>query len=195
MRPLFRSTHPVFICHCILILRAKDAMAKPQFRAIAEKFMSKSQIMVLGALVTCLVMTSGCTRLRAHQGYIGDQTLLASVQPGVDNKESVQASLGRPTFVGQFDTNDWYYYARDTRQLAFAQPNATSQFVLKVRFDQAGNVASVSKTGKELISQISPEGDKTPTLGRNKSFFEEIFGNIGSVGAGSGQGSTPNSPN
>ncbi|MFN0046142.1 MAG: outer membrane protein assembly factor BamE [Sphingorhabdus sp.] len=157
--------------------------------------MSKSQIMILGTLVTTLVMTSGCTRLRAHQGYIGDQTLLASVQPGVDNKESVQASLGRPTFVGQFDANDWYYYARDTRQLAFAQPNATAQFVLKVRFDQSGNVASVSQTGKELIANISPVGDKTPTLGRNKSFFEEVFGNIGSVGAGSGQGSTPNSPN
>lgn len=170
-------------------------MAKPEFRAIVEKFMSKSQIMILGTLVTTLVMTSGCTRLRAHQGYIGDQTLLASVQPGVDNKESVQASLGRPTFVGQFDANDWYYYARDTRQLAFAQPNATAQFVLKVRFDQSGNVASVSQTGKELIANISPVGDKTPTLGRNKSFFEEVFGNIGSVGAGSGQGSTPNSPN
>lgn len=170
-------------------------MAQPEFRAIAEKFMRKSQIMVLGALAATLAITPGCTRLRAHQGYIGDQTLLGSVQPGVDNKESVQASLGRPTFVGQFDANDWYYYARDTRQLAFAQPAATEQFVLKIRFDPAGNVASVSKTGKELIANISPEGDKTPTLGRNKSFFEEIFGNIGSVGAGGGQGSTPNSPN
>jgi outer membrane protein assembly factor BamE (lipoprotein component of BamABCDE complex) len=113
----------------------------------------------------------------------------------VDNKESVQASLGRPTFVGQFDQNDWYYYSRDTKQLAFAQPSATDQYVLRIRFDPAGNVATVNQTGKELIARISPEGDKTPTLGRNKSFFEEIFGNIGSVGAGTGQGSTPNSPN
>lgn len=157
--------------------------------------MRLSQIASLTALAVALVATSGCTRLRGHQGYIGDQTLLASVQPGVDNKDSVQASLGRPTFVGQFDKNDWYYYARDTRQLAFAQPSATQQYVLKVRFDQAGNVASVTQTGTELISKISPEGDKTPTLGRNTSFFEELFGNIGSVGAGSGQGSTPNSPN
>lgn len=147
------------------------------------------------ALVAALVATSGCTRLRGHQGYIGDATLLGSVKPGVDNKESVQASLGRPTFVGQFDQNDWYYYSRDTRQLAFALPSATDQYVLKVRFDEAGNVASVTQTGKELIAKISPEGDTTPTLGRNTSFFEEIFGNIGSVGAGSGQGSTPNSPN
>ena len=170
-------------------------MAKPLFREMPEKYMRVSQIASLTALVAALVVTSGCTRLRAHQGYIGDQTLLSSVQPGVDNKESVQASLGRPTFVGQFDKNDWYYYARDTRQLAFAQPTATEQFVLKVRFDEAGNVASVTQTGKELISKISPEGDKTPTLGRNTSFFEELFGNIGSVGAGTGQGSTPNSPN
>jgi outer membrane protein assembly factor BamE (lipoprotein component of BamABCDE complex) len=157
--------------------------------------MRKSQLISLTVLVTAMVATSGCTRLRAHQGYIGDATLLSSVQPGVDNKESVQASLGRPTFVGQFDQNDWYYYARDTKQLAFAQPKATSQLVLKVRFDAAGNVISSSQSGIEKIANISPNGDKTPTLGRNASLFEEIFGNIGSVGAGSAQGSTPNSPN
>jgi outer membrane protein assembly factor BamE (lipoprotein component of BamABCDE complex) len=157
--------------------------------------MRASQFVGLAALCTALVLSSGCTRLRAQQGYIGDATLLTSIQPGVDNKASVQASLGRPTFVGQFDQNDWYYYSRQTKQLAFAQPVAAEQSVIKVRFDNAGNVASVTTTGKELIAKISPEGDKTPTLGRNKSFFEEIFGNIGAVGAGSGQGSTPNSPN
>ncbi len=157
--------------------------------------MRMSQIISLTALVAAMVVTSGCTRLRAHQGYVGDSTLLTSVQPGVDNKESVQASLGRPTFVGQFDQNDWYYYARDTKQLAFAQPKADTQFVLLVRFDPAGNVVSSTQTGVESIANISPNGDKTPTLGRNTSFFEEIFGNIGAVGAGSGQGSTPNSPN
>ena len=157
--------------------------------------MRMSQIISLTALVAAMVATSGCTRLRAHQGYVGDATLLAAVQPGVDNKESVQTSLGRPTFVGQFDQNDWYYYARDTKQLAFAQPKASSQYVLLVKFDPAGNVVSSTQTGIESIANISPNGDKTPTLGRNNSFFEEVFGNIGAVGAGSGQGSTPNSPN
>lgn len=156
--------------------------------------MRVSQIISLTALIAAMAVTSGCTRLKAHQGYVGDATLLTAVQPGVDNKASVEASLGRPTFVGQFDTNDWYYYARDTKQLAFAQPKASNQYVLLVRFDAAGNVVSANQTGMENIANISPEGDKTPTLGRNTSFFEEIFGNIGSVGAGTGQGSTPNSP-
>ena len=156
--------------------------------------MRVSQLISLTALMCALVATSGCTRLKGHQGYVGDATLLTSVQPGVDNKQSVEASLGRPTFVGQFDKNDWYYFARDTKQLAFTQPKASSQYVLLVRFDAAGNVVSANQTGMESIANISPEGDKTPTLGRNTSFFEEIFGNIGSVGSGTGQGSTPNSP-
>ena len=156
--------------------------------------MRVSQWISLTALTCALVATSGCTRLKGHQGYVGDATLLTSVQPGVDNKQSVEASLGRPTFVGQFDKNDWYYFARDTKQLAFTQPKASSQYVLLVRFDAAGNVVSANQTGMESIANIRPEGDKTPTLGRNTSFFEEIFGNIGSVGSGTGQGSTPNSP-
>src|SRR3546814_8536617 len=89
----------------------------------------------------------------------------------------------RPSFVGQFGTNEYYYVSRETRQLAFARPRPIDQQVLRIRFDEAGNVAAVDRTGLELVRKISPEGDKTPTLGRERSFFEDIFGNIGAVGA------------
>jgi outer membrane protein assembly factor BamE (lipoprotein component of BamABCDE complex) len=146
-------------------------------------------VMALAALAVLAVGASGCTRLRTHQGYVGDQTLIDAVQAGIDNKESVEASLGRPTFTGQFASNDWYYFARDSRQLAFSEPEAQSQSVVHIRFDNAGNVTSVTKTGTELIAKINPEGDKTPTLGRNRSFFEDLFGGIGTVGApGAGGG-------
>jgi outer membrane protein assembly factor BamE (lipoprotein component of BamABCDE complex) len=155
------------------------------------------QLAAVLMLGTATLLVQGCTQLRAHQGYVGDESLLAAVQPGVDNKQSVEASLGRPTFTGQFGSSDWYYYARDTRQLAFAQPRPTGQYVLHVKFDSAGNVASVTKGGMENVVFISPESDKTPTLGRNTSFFEELFGNIGAVGgAGAGGGgANPNGPN
>lgn len=162
-------------------------MAKPNLKAKGLK-MTLKQIAMLTALSGVALLAQGCTQLRAHQGYIGDATLLSSVQPGVDNKESVQASLGRPTFTGQFSDSDWYYYARDTKQLAFANPKPTDQYVLHVKFDGAGNVVSATRSGMENIANIRPESDKTPTLGRNTGFFEELFGNIGSVGAGSAPG-------
>lgn len=150
--------------------------------------MTLKRMAALAALSATALLAQGCTQLRGHQGYIGDATLLASVQPGVDNKDSVQASLGRPTFTGQFGDRDWYYFARDTRQLAFANPRVTDQFILHVQFDGAGNVVSATKGGMEHIARLNPESDKTPTLGRHTSFFEELFGNIGSVGAGPGAG-------
>lgn len=152
--------------------------------------MKLKQIAMLTVLSGAAILAQGCTQLRGHQGYIGDAVLLSSVQPGVDNKDSVQASLGRPTFTGQFGDSDWYYYARDTKQLAFNNPTPTDQYVLHVTFDASGNVLSSTRSGMENIARLSPESDKTPTLGRNSNFFTELFGNIGSVGAGTAPGGT-----
>jgi outer membrane protein assembly factor BamE (lipoprotein component of BamABCDE complex) len=73
--------------------------------------------------------------------------------------------------------------SRDTTTFAFRNPRTIKQTVYLVRFDQAGNVASVQKSGKEMIANIDPSGRKTPTLGRRRSFFDELFGNIGTVGS------------
>lgn len=139
--------------------------------------------MVAGALAL-LPLATGCARVRAHQGYLVDNLLVDSIQPGVDNKASVERTLGRPSFAGQFTPDEWYYVARDTRQLAFSTPKPTEQTILRVRFDQAGNVVAVDKTGLERVAKIDPEGETTPTLGRDRGLFQEIFGNIGTVGAG-----------
>lgn len=136
---------------------------------------------VAGLIATTLL--SGCAQLRGRQGYVVDPVLSEAIAPGVDNRESVEKTLGRPTFVGQFGSNDYFYISRETRQLAFANPRPVAQTVMHVKFDAAGNVVAVDRTGLENIARISPNGDATPTLGRERSFFEDIFGNIGAVGA------------
>ncbi len=141
--------------------------------------------------------TGGCTKTQDLQGYLVDETLVSAVQPGIDNKESVQNTLGRPTFSGTFDQDDWYYVSRRTKNYAFNHPRVNVQTILHVRFDQAGNVASVDRKGKEQIVSIDPMRAKTPTLGRHVSIWDELFGNIGAVGAGGAAGPAggPNSPN
>jgi outer membrane protein assembly factor BamE (lipoprotein component of BamABCDE complex) len=135
------------------------------------------------ATIAAAVLLGGCAQTRAHKGVVIDPQLAAGIQPGVDNKDSVEKLLGRPTFTGQFTPNDWYYVSRDVNQVAFRNPRVTKQTTLIVRFDPKGNVASVQRTGRELVMNLDPTGRKTPTLGRKRSFFEELFGNIGSVGA------------
>lgn len=143
---------------------------------------------LLASAIGMMIVTSGCARMRDHQGYIFDETLATGIQPGVDNRDSVQGTLGRPTFVGQFTPNEWYYVSRNTRQAAFTMPRPVEQTVLKVSFDQAGNVAAVERTGIEKVVSIMPMLDKTPTLGRDRSFFDELFSNVGQVGSLGGMG-------
>jgi outer membrane protein assembly factor BamE (lipoprotein component of BamABCDE complex) len=125
----------------------------------------------------------GCSKTKSNQGYIVDETLLTSIQPGVDNRDSVAKTLGRPTFSAQFDSGEWYYISRNTAQYAFLNPQLTAQSILVISFDANGNVTKVERRGMEQVAKISPNPDKTPVLGREQSFFDDIFGNIGSVGA------------
>ena len=133
------------------------------------------------AVIGLALALSACAGSRDHKGFVLDPTLTDAIQVGVDNKDSVTRTIGRPTFTSQWDPNEWIYVSRNTATLAFRDPKVTEQTVLKIRFDQAGNVASVERTGKEMIAKVEPSGDQTPTLGRQRSFFEELFGNIGTI--------------
>jgi outer membrane protein assembly factor BamE (lipoprotein component of BamABCDE complex) len=134
------------------------------------------------ALIAAALLT-GCAGVQAHKGAVVDPQLASGIQPGLDNKDSVEKTLGRPSFAGQFNANDWYYVSRDTNQFAFRNPRVREQTIYRVSFDPAGNVVAVQKSGKEMIAHLQPSKRMTPTLGRRRSFFDEIFGNIGSVGA------------
>ncbi len=139
----------------------------------------------LGALA---LMVGGCASIKDHRGYLIDPALTGSVQPGIDNRTSVERALGQPTFKSEFGKQIWYYVSIDTKQRPFKRPQAKTQNVLMVNFDEKGNVASVERRGMEKVVTLNPDSHKTPTLGRNRSFFEDLFGNIGSVGAIPGQG-------
>jgi outer membrane protein assembly factor BamE (lipoprotein component of BamABCDE complex) len=140
-----------------------------------------------GALVGLAGLIGGCSSIKDHRGYLVDPVLVSSVQPGIDNKTSVERTLGRPTFVSQFGEKDWYYVSVNTRTPAFRRPRTSDQTVIRVSFDPAGQVTAVDRRGMEKIVRLDPDGHYTPTLGRKRGLLEDLFGNIGQVGApGSG---------
>ena len=134
--------------------------------------------------VAAATLVTGCASNHVHKGAVLDLQLATAIQPGVDNKASVEKLLGRPTFTGEFTPNEWYYVSRDTNQFAFRNPRPVRQTVLHVSFDPKGNVTAINRTGRELVMNVNPTHRSTPTLGRKKSFFDELFGNIGQVGSG-----------
>ena len=139
-------------------------------------------------VIALAAAAAGCSSIRDHRGYLVDPALLDSVQVEVDNQQSVERTLGRPTFTSEYGQPTWYYVSSTTSRKPFNSPNIKEHSVFAVNFDAAGNVASIDQSGMEKVAKLDPEGDKTPTLGRERTFFEDLFGNIGAVGAGGGGG-------
>ncbi|MGF7156504.1 outer membrane protein assembly factor BamE [Novosphingobium gossypii] len=151
------------------------------------------KVAAAGLALAVAGLVGGCTSIRDHRGYLIDQALLDSVQPGVDNRLSVEKTLGRPTFESQFGQKDWYYVSQTVKTPPFRRPRTADQTVLRVRFDAANNVVGIDKRGMEQVARIDADGHTTPTLGRQRSLLEDLFGNIGAVGAG-GMGQAPTGP-
>jgi outer membrane protein assembly factor BamE (lipoprotein component of BamABCDE complex) len=156
---------------------------------------SSAPLILAGAIVAGALALGGCSSVRQHQGYFLEPTLVSAIQPGTDNKDSVMNTLGRPSFTGTFDQSDWYYVSRDTRNMSYNQPHPYQQTILHIHFDHGGNVASIDHRGLEQVASIHPDRDKTPTLGSRRSLFNELFGNIGAVGAVGKGAPTTDNPN
>lgn len=137
-----------------------------------------------------------CSSTRIQEGYVFDDELVAAIQPGVDNKQSVEMMLGQPSFTSQFSGDQWYYLSRELRQIAFRTPRPAEQQMLRVSFDRAGNVSAIDRqTGLDQVARIDPEGDTTATIDGESGFFDDLFDGVGGTGSqrttGSGDPTLP----
>lgn len=137
----------------------------------------------IAAIAALAMLASGCSSIREHRGYIAEPALINAIHPGIDNKQSVQGTLGTPTFKSQFGRETWYYISSTTTQKPFTTPKIRQHSVLTIQFQPSGNVASAKLSGMEKVVHLHPDSDSTPTLGRERSFFQDLFGNIGQVGS------------
>lgn len=142
---------------------------------------------------------SGCTPITHTHGYTPRATELEEVRAGRDTRDTVQEKLGRPSTVGAFDDNDWYYISMRTETLAFYAPEVVEQNVVTISFDDTGVVTGVNSYGIEDGRVIDLVTRTTPTSGRKLTVLQQIFGNLGrfgnddllgdnATGAGSGSG-------
>ena len=152
---------------------------------------SKSRLAKAAVLTCAVVALSACSSIRESRGFVNDPLLTRSIQPGIDNQRSVEGTLGRPTFSSQYGEPVWYYISSVTGRRPFVRPRIQNHSVLAVRFDASGNVASVNRSGIDEVVYLSPDADLTPTLGRERGFLEDLFGNIGQVGGVGAPGAGP----
>jgi len=128
-----------------------------------------------------IVLTAmvACEPVRRTHGYAPRPAQLAEVSVGTDSKAEVAGKIGRPTTVGAFDTNEWYYITRSTESRAFLEPRVVSQEVIVVAFTDDGIAESVDRYGLEDGRIVNLVSATTPTRGKRLTFLQQLLGNVG----------------
>ncbi|MGG5820889.1 outer membrane protein assembly factor BamE [Falsiroseomonas sp. HW251] len=125
------------------------------------------------------------------RGHMVTAEQLDQVTPGVSTRDDVQAALGSPTTTATFDDNEWYYIGAISRPRPARTMGIEDQQVVVVTFNPQGTVAGIRRLGAEDGRQVRVVQRETPSPGSERSFMQQLFGNVGRLGPGlSGQQST-----
>ncbi len=126
-----------------------------------------------------LAGTVACSPVVDQRGYIPDPDKLATIRSGIDNKSSIASRLGSPSTIATFDSSVWYYISSEEEKFAFFNPRTTKREIVEVRFDPDNLVDGVTYYDLEDGKKINIVGRETPTRGKELTFMEQIFGNLG----------------
>ena len=133
-----------------------------------------------GLLLSCLAAVPACTSNIDHRGYLPQHSDLQKVQIGMPKSE-VEAVLGSPstTATVNYSGDSYYYISSVVEERGFLDPVETDRRVFAVRFDGQDQVQSFANYGLEDGQIIDMNTRETPTRGRDFTFLQQIFYNIG----------------
>lgn len=155
-----------------------------KFTAQQSKQGDKAMTKVLRNFVAVAALgfaLTACEMTQENKGYRLDPEMLAKVEPGTGNKDSVLEALGSPSSISTFpgEGDAWYYISRKTEHFAFLDKKVLEQNVVVIKFDANEVVEAIKKYDKEDGKEVTIVDRTTPTGGNELGFFEQIFGNFG----------------
>ncbi|MBL9095841.1 MAG: outer membrane protein assembly factor BamE [Alphaproteobacteria bacterium] len=135
----------------------------------------------VSATVLVLAGLAACAPIRDVRGYVPDDEKVASVRVGADTRDTVQDKLGTPSSTATFGEPTWYYISTEQERYAFFKPDVTKRQILAVQFSEDGKVADIRTYGIEDGQVISLVDRETPSRGKEMSFLQQMFGNMGAA--------------
>ena len=90
------------------------------------------------AVSAAILGVATCAPVENQRGYVPDMEAIASIQVGMDTKDSISMKLGDPSTAATFDNDTWYYISAHVEQNAFFAPRATERNILAVEFSKEG---------------------------------------------------------
>lgn len=135
--------------------------------------------------IVLVLMIPSCSPIVENRGYVFDEKLLDQIEINKTISNDVMSILGSPSTTSAIDSSTWYYIFSKAETIAFYRPEVTDRRVLAVSFGNDNKVNNLKYYGLEDGKIISYVDRTTPTRGRELTILQQLFGNLGRLGAGS----------
>ncbi len=137
----------------------------------------------LALMVAGVVFLASCAAVYQNHGYVPTDEELALIEVGRDNRETVEATLGRPSGQGLLNDVGWFYVQSRWRHFGAMQPKEIDRQVVSITFTEDGVVENIERFGLEKGQVVAISRRVTDSNIKGMSFLKQLLGNIGRLRA------------
>lgn len=138
----------------------------------------------LGFLAAVLALgVAACAPVYQNHGYVPSEEELALIEVGTDTRDTVAATLGRPTASGLLNDVGWFYVQSRWETKGAFQPKEIDREVVSITFTEKGVVENVERFGLEDGKIIAISRRVTKSNIKGLGFLQQLFGSIGQLRA------------
>lgn len=137
-----------------------------------------------GIIAVLLLTLAACSATYENHGYIPPKEDLDLVTVGVDTRDTVADSIGRPTSFGVLQEGGWYYAQSRWRYFAYKAPRVIDRQVVAITFDKDGVVENIERFTLEDGRVIALSRRVTESNVKGIGFLRQLLGNIGNLTPG-----------
>ncbi|QYK43278.1 MAG: outer membrane protein assembly factor BamE [Paracoccaceae bacterium] len=138
----------------------------------------------LGVAVAILAVAAACAQIVRTHGYAPTDAELSEIVVGVDTRDSVAETVGRPSAQGLLNDDGWFYVQSRFRHMGPREPKEIERQVVAITYDQAGVVQNIERFGLEQGRVVALSRRVTESNVRSFSFVRQLLQNFGRFNAG-----------
>ncbi|WP_375552684.1 outer membrane protein assembly factor BamE [Rhodophyticola porphyridii] len=148
--------------------------------AIGRTFPIRQRVR-LGLALLVITVAAACSATFNNHGYVPPEEELAAILPGVDTRESVESSVGRPAASGVIRDEAWFYADYRVRNFAYRAPEIIERNIVAISFDDAGVVQNIERFGLEDGQVVPLSRRVTETSVQEITLLRQILQNFGRI--------------
>ncbi len=135
-----------------------------------------------------LLIAAACTTMYRNHGYVPPDEDLALIEVGRDTRETVAATIGRPSTAGLLNDVGWYYVQSRYKLTGGMAPEEIDRQIVAITFTTDGVVENIERFGLADGQVVAISRRVTTPNVKSQGFLRQLFGNIGGINVGQALG-------